>query len=423
MKIALLSRWYWEENRRFGEEGGPTRQLAEAVAARGHEVVVLSQSNDTRKLRQDKIGELETWLSPRDKRRNFITGWRDRLAKKTYNHRKVHTDALALRDFLAWRGPFDVLWAQTESPDGLVAGFAAQLGFAVPPTLVQIQALRYRFAKGAPIFTEKVPLALAFRHATRVIANSEMVAGYLGAYAGPSLPAEELQAKVHVVYPNLNRQFLAAAQEDSRTAPQMRDRILFLGALNAGKGALVFLRSLPKTELSKRSSVFAIIGDFTEDNPRFAKRWEQIKEEVRIQTLGARIEYLGAVSPFEVIRQIKLAQAVVLPSLFDAFSRGLAEALVLGRPVVTTDRVGAAALVHAHQCGIVVPPNDSDALAHAIDAVVSPIVPFAHNAAQLAPRLLHEFTPEAIALRLEHHLAQTAGLIENSESVAEPPAA
>jgi glycosyltransferase involved in cell wall biosynthesis len=415
MKIALLSRWYWEENRRFGEDGGATRQLAEAVAARGHEVVVLSQSPAVGKLTKDKIGELETWLSPRDRRRDLVTAWRDRIAKKVYGHRKLHTDALALREFLDKRGPFDVLWAQTEAPDGLVAGFAAHLGHKLPPILTQIQALRYRFEKGAPVFTEKTPLMLAFRHATRIIANSEMLAGYLSAYTGPTLPAEELAAKVRVVYPNLQRNFLLAAQEDPLVSPPMKDRILFLGALNVGKGALVFLNSLPRTEMSKRSSVFSIIGDFTEDNPRFVKRWEDTKEAVRVQTLGARIEYLGHVSTFEVIRQIKLARAVVIPSLFDAFGRALVEALVLGRPVITTDRVGAAALVHAHQCGIVIPPNDSDSLGHAIDAVLSPIVPFAENAAQLGPRLLHEFTPEAIAIRMEHNLARTAGLLEASE--------
>ena len=181
----------------------------------------------------------------------------------------------------------------------------------------------------------------------------------------------------------------------------MHDRVLFLGALNVGKGAMAFLKSLPKTEMSKRTSVFAVIGDFTENNRRFIKRWEELQEQVRIQTLGARIEYLGEVSPFEVIRQIRLAKVVVIPSLFDAFNRGLAEALVLGRPVMTTDRVGAAAFVHAHQCGLVVPANDTDSLGHAIDATVSPIVPFADNALKIGPSLLHEFTPEAVAQRME----------------------
>jgi glycosyltransferase involved in cell wall biosynthesis len=417
MKIALLSRWYWEEHRRFGDEGGATQQLAEAVAALGHEVVVLSQSPEARKLTKSKIGALETWLTPRDKRSGLVMAWRDKMAKKNFHHRKLHSDAHALREFLGRRGPFDVLWAQTESPDGLVAGFAKQLGFVVPPILVQIQALRYRFEKGEPVFTEKAPLMLAFRHATRIIANSEMIAGYLGNYTGTSLPADELSAKLRVVYPNLLRSFIHAAQEDPLEVQPRTDRVLFLGALNQGKGATVFLRALPKTEMSKRSAVFAVIGDFTEHNPKFTKRWEELQEAVRIQTLGARIEYLGKVTPYEVIRQIRLAQVVVVPSLFDAFNRGLAEALVLGRPVVTTERVGASALVHAYQSGIVVTPNDSDALGRAIDVAVSPIVPFAANALKAAPRVLEELTPEAVALNIEYNLARTAGLLDTPEGL------
>jgi glycosyltransferase involved in cell wall biosynthesis len=348
-------------------------------------------------------------------------GWRDKMAKKTFRHRKLHTDAHALRGFLAKCGPFDALWAQTESPDGLVAGFAQQLGFNVPPYLVQIQALRHRFEKGIPVFTEKAPLMLAFRHATRVLANSEMVAGYLGAYTGASLPADELSAKLRVLYPNLLRSFIQAAQEDPFDVAPRTDRILFLGALNVGKGATVFLKALPKTEMSKRSAVFAVIGDFTEHNPRFVKHWESLQEATRVQTLGARIEYLGKVTPFEVIRQIRLAQVVVIPSLFDAFNRCLVEALVLGRPVVTTDRVGAASLVHACQSGLVVPPNDPDSLGHAIDAVASPIVPFAANALKAGPRLMHEFTPETVAERMEYHLARTAGLIDRPEGLDPVP--
>jgi len=188
----------------------------------------------------------------------------------------------------------------------------------------------------------------------------------------------------------------------------MSDRVLFLGALNPGKGALAFLRAIPKTDVAKRSSSFVVIGNFTENNKRFIRRWEETKEETRVQTLGARIEYLGKVSAYEVIRQILLARVVVIPSLFDAFSRALVEALILGRPVITTDRVGAAPLVQTHQCGIVVPPNDPDALARAIDAVLSPIVPFAENAARIAPRLIEEFSPEVIAQQIAYHLDRIA---------------
>jgi len=408
LRIALLSRWYWEESHFHYEEGGATRQLAEAVAALGHEVVVLSQSPEVRKVKKVPIGALETWVSPRHKHRNPIAAWRDTWAESTYFHPKIYSEALTLRDFLASRGSFDVLWAQAESPDGLAAAIAAKIGVKLPPVLLQIQALRYRFEKGAPIFTEQRPLGLAFRQATRILANSEMIASYLPHYAGPGLTTEELQAKVHVVYPNLQRAFLRVARESQSEPAPMRDRVLFLGALNQQKGALVFMKALLKTGASKRNSTFAVIGDFTDPNRRFIKQWEEAQETTRIHLSGARMEYLGRVSAFEVIRQIKLARVVVIPSLFDPFSRALVEALILGRPVITTDKVGACSLVRAHECGIIIAPNDSDALARAIDAVLSPIVPFFDKAQHVGRRLLHEFSSEAIALQIERHLSEIA---------------
>jgi UDP-glucose:(heptosyl)LPS alpha-1,3-glucosyltransferase len=210
-------------------------------------------------------------------------------------------------------------------------------------------------------------------------------------------------------------------------AEAMTDRVLYLGALNPSKGVLVFLNALPRTEVSKRSSTFVVIGDFTSENPRFLKRWEETKEETRIKTLGARIEYLGWVTPYEVIRQIHLAKIVVVPSLFDPFSRALLEAIVLGRPVVTTDKVGAWPLVQTNQCGIVVPAGDARSLAHAIDATLSPIVPFTENARRVAQRFVHEFSPEAIALQVVYHLKRITGDAEQppnqaAETIDEMPA-
>ncbi len=409
LKIALLSRWYWLESHFHDtEEGGASRQLAEAVAALGHEVVVLTQSPEVRKLKQSPIGSLETWVSPREKHRDIINALRDRSAKKKYSHPQVYSDALALREFLAKRGPFDVLWAHAASPDGLVAAMATRLGAKLPPVLVQCQSLPCRFEKGVPVFNEKRSMDMAFRQASRIIADSEMVAGLIHRYAGPGHSAEDLQAKVRVVYPNLQRAFFRDAQENATPASPMADRVLFIGNISQHKGAFVFMKAVPKTEASKRNATFAVIGDFPEYNRRVFTLWEKTKETARVQIHGARMEYLGRVSAFEVIRQIKLARVVVIPALFDSFSRGLVEALILGRPVITTNQVGASPLVTEHQCGIVIPPNDSDALARAIDVVLSPIVPFAENARHLGQSLGPEFTPEAIATKIAYHLSRIA---------------
>jgi glycosyltransferase involved in cell wall biosynthesis len=400
LKIALLSRWYAEENRRLAGRG-PVQQLAEAVAALGHEVVVLSQSREAAALAPSRLGALETWLGPLEKRRAGWTGLRDKLAKGRYGHRKVHSDALDLRDFLAARGPFDVLWAQGEEPDGLVAAITAQKGVALPPTLTQIFALRYRFDGSVPVFDQRAALGAAFAQATRLVANSEMVARRMEIYAGPGLPLEALRGKTRVVYHNLQEEFLAAAQAPGH-APEP-GRVLFLGALNEKKGALVFLDAIGRMEPAPLKSV-AIVGGVTERNPAFDRAWSTRLAAVRAS--GPRFDVLGKLPATEIIAQIRSASVVVLPSLFDEFSRACAEALVLARPVVTTEAVGAATLVRNAEAGVVVPPGDADALAKGIAHVLGNLALFEDKAQAFAPRVAHELSPRAIALQIARHLSE-----------------
>ncbi len=412
LKIALLCRWYAEENRRLGG-AGMAQELAEAVAALGHEVIVFSQSQEVARLTPSRIGSLETWLGPRDKRRGGWTGLRDKLAKRRYGHRKVFSDALDLRDFLAARGPFDVLWAQCEEPDGLVAAIAAREGVVLPPTLTQIHALRYGFAKteaGVRIPQARSPqtivptgqaaLCAAFTQATRIIANSELVAdGPLYLYRTPQLTFERLAAKTRVVYPNLQSEFLAAAQAGG--PPAEPGRVLFFGALNVKKGALEFLDA---AKTLGRAFTFAMAGGVTERNAVFDTAWKQKLQAA--QDEGCVIELLGKIPSADLIHQIRRASVVVLPSLFDEFSRALVEALVLGRPVVTTETVGAAKLVYSYQAGVVVPPRDSKGLAAGIAHVLGNIRLFTDNAGAAGPRLAHELSPHAIALQMARHLSE-----------------
>jgi glycosyltransferase involved in cell wall biosynthesis len=398
LKIALLSRWYAEENRRTGGAGS-VQQLAEAVAALGHEVVVLSQSKTVAALEQSRIGALETWLSPREKRRWGWTGLRDKLAKGRYGHRKVHSDALDLRDFLAARGPFDVLWAQCEEPDGLVAAIAEKMGVKLPPTLTQIYALRYDFERAQPKFNEQAALQAAFRQARRIIANSELVAESIAAYAGPDLSTDVLCAKTHVVYHNLTREFLVAAHgEESSPEP---GRVLFLGAINEKKGAYPFLMAAQQVRTPNVN--FAVAGNVTDQRWRDGRLWE---DEVRASRARIKLELLGAIPAQETIAQIRRASVVVLPSLFDEFSRALVEALVLGRPVVTTEKVGAAVFVRNADAGVVVRPGDAVELARGIDHALGNSPFFTGNARAYGPRLAHELSPQAIALQMVRHMTE-----------------
>ena len=101
MRIALHSRWLWEECRRSGPEGGTVLQLAQAVRDAGHEVVALSQSPEVRSgFAKTELGGIPTWLSPRD-RRHPLAWLPDKIGKWITGHRKVLSDARVLQRFLA----------------------------------------------------------------------------------------------------------------------------------------------------------------------------------------------------------------------------------------------------------------------------------------------------------------------------------
>ena len=377
LKIALLSSWYWEENRRHDNEaeGGATRQLAEAVAALGHEVVVLSQSARCKRLKKAQIGPLETWLSPRDQAaQSFSPPCATNGSKKTYSHRKVYSDALALRDFLARRGPFDVLWAHTEAPDGLVVAIAAQLGVKLPPVLRPGAGPALTIRKGRADLhreTSARPRLSPGRRASWPIPRwSPTFAPNMPARA---IPPRTSRPRSTWFIPIFSALFFTRRRRARRLPGPMKDRVLFLGAINQAKGALVFLNALPKTEASKRSSIFAVIGDFTEHNKRFIQRWEETKEATRIQTLGARMEYLGQ---RQHLRGDSADQAGPRRRHSLALRRLLARAgrVAHSRPARHHHRPGrrGPAGPGRTSAGSSSRRNDPDSLARAIDVILSP---------------------------------------------------
>lgn len=159
MKIAFISRWFVEESRRFGADGGPELQRVQAYEELGHEVIAFSQANDNRDYFEERrLGGIRVVVTPRWKRRWFC--WiLDRLLKWMTPHRKLATDVVDLSLFLRKYGPFDLIEAQCEEPDGLVVSVLSRFS-KLPPWIVTVFSLRYCFVNGLPQFQHKT----LFRH-------------------------------------------------------------------------------------------------------------------------------------------------------------------------------------------------------------------------------------------------------------------
>jgi glycosyltransferase involved in cell wall biosynthesis len=83
--------------------------------------------------------------------------------------------------------------------------------------------------------------------------------------------------------------------------------------------------------------------------------------------LGKNVIFLGQKNQDEVARYCNRASIFILPSIdIEGFGVVLLEAMACKIPVIATDIVGVAREVKQNNCGIIVKPKDSQALAEAI---------------------------------------------------------
>jgi len=388
MKIAFISRWLFDEHQRSGGLGGGELHRLSAYRDLGHEVIALSQSPEVRGLEAGELNGIPAVFSPRWKRLPWLA-LLDKIAKPFTRHRKLFTDAWYLRQFLKRYGPFDLIEAQCEEPDGLTVALLSCLQ-KLPPWAVQIFALRYHFKNNRPVFEQRCILGFVFRRAGLVKANSELVAEHVHRdYGCP-------QKKIAVVPHNLTRQFLETQPASSPDSVPFH--VLCLGALNEKKGIRFFVEAAGLLKDRLPRAQFVCVGGATSET-LYATELRALTQR---QDLGSRLCWSGELRGDKLREAIAASAVVVIPSLFDEWNRVAVEAVSQGRPVVITAQCGVASWIEKAGCGVVVPAADSRALAAGIERVLlDPAFSAATGTGVISLR--REFSPDAVAkINLDH---------------------
>jgi glycosyltransferase involved in cell wall biosynthesis len=95
--------------------------------------------------------------------------------------------------------------------------------------------------------------------------------------------------------------------------------------------------------------------------------WEGEHPLATIRRLDARNVFLAGWRPHEQLPQaLNAADALVLPSVAEAFGLALVEAMACGIPVIACDAHGPAEIVRTGESGWLIPPDDEDTLAAAL---------------------------------------------------------
>lgn len=137
-----------------------------------------------------------------------------------------------------------------------------------------------------------------------------------------------------------------------------------------------------------------------------------LRQQIKAAGLESRISLLGSIE--DVASEYQRADLFVLPSRYEGFGMVFAEALANGLPVVAA-RAGAVPDVVPETAGLLVPPDDSETLAHALRTLLSDRHAFAQlrAGAQNAGRQLLSWqdTANAVHTCIENIINETESVI------------
>jgi glycosyltransferase involved in cell wall biosynthesis len=200
-------------------------------------------------------------------------------------------------------------------------------------------------------------------------------------------------SKLAVTYAGVDSSFTAQTSQRDRSEDAPFS-LLFSGRLNGPheqKGVDVLLESLPLI-LRHHKVVLNVIGV----GPRLTQ-YQALAGELGIRR---QVRFLGFVEHQEMPRKYQQADLFVLPSRRESFGLVLAEAMACGLPVVTTTAGAIPEVVEDGVTGVLVPPDDPEALANAVVSLLSDRPRMQAMQAAGAKRVRERFTWDQVAQRV-----------------------
>lgn len=142
-------------------------------------------------------------------------------------------------------------------------------------------------------------------------------------------------------------------------------QILFLGRLAGNKGCDYLVKAMPKVLAKFPDTKLVICGDGEEKN--------HIVELVNRFGIGASIEFLGTATFDKLVELYYTSLVYVFPSInrLEAFGIVQLEAMANYTAVIASDIPGPNAVMDVGKSGLLVPKQDPDALADAINSLLA----------------------------------------------------
>lgn len=174
--------------------------------------------------------------------------------------------------------------------------------------------------------------------------------------------AIKLQNKSRIMLNPIHEKYLSTQRkQDIR-----EKRIVTVGRLARQKNQLLLIQAFEKIQAGFPDYQLYLYGGKTQDDTG-----EKLEQYVQEHKLGGKIKFMGVRDDLE--QQLPDAALFVLPSDYEGMPNVLMEAMAMGMPVIATDCPcgGPRALIEDGVNGILVPVKDVDAMAGAMQRMLS----------------------------------------------------
>ena len=209
---------------------------------------------------------------------------------------------------------------------------------------LRVQAHTKSYARA---YFGKVMVGL-YARAARVIVDSAFTRAELLALSGVDA------ARVDVVYPGVAEDIITLVREPDRASPLL----LVVGTVERRKNLLVAIRALALVE----DAVLVSVGPPT-------PYLDECRAEARRLGVAQRVEFRGYVARAELLGLYRRASVALVPSYYEGFGYGAAQALCAGVPVIAAATSSLNEVVA--ESGRLVPPDDIDAWVTAIRSAIN----------------------------------------------------
>ena len=386
MKVLMVS---WEYPPVvIGGLGRHVHHLSTALAAAGHEVVVLSRrpsgTDPSTHPSSDEINEDVRVVAAAQDPHEF-TFAKDMMAwTLAIGHAMVRT-GLSLKGTSSdhpWRP--DVVHAH----DWLVAHPAVALSefYDVPmvSTVHATEAGRHSgWVSGSLSRQVHAVESWLVRESDSLITCSASMRDEITELFGPGL------AEVTVIRNGIDAARWPFAERRRHGVAGGPPELLFVGRLEYEKGVHDAIAALPRIRRAHPGTTLTIAGDGTQQD------W--LVEQARKHRVLKATRFVGRLDHAELLAALHRADAAVLPSHYEPFGLVALEAAAAGTPLVTSNIGGLGEAVINGETGMSCPPRDVARLAEAVGAVLDDPAAAQRRARAARERLTADFDWHTVA--------------------------